>query len=180
MAINTTKPRYNSIQSYLKLLRKFPRTGQLQVGRFYCFSYKFLEEYDWEILRHFDFLPLTYIFSRTVKHAIGINFHQIPPLPRQIWLSRVKQISQHVGEPIEIRGLLGGRPVYKIRGLNYPRVWQILRKTKVAIRKYRVNEIHQLRSIDLRVIDEVMKYFANTYVSSNIQNIRKRYNQYRP
>ncbi len=174
------KPKYSHIRDYKQYLERFPRTGALKVGSFYSYAYNFQLNYEWDELKFYDHMPLTFIFAIDTEHnhAIGINFHHMPVRPRLLWLNRVKTIAKHVQEEIQIRGL-GGRPVYKISGLNYPRVYKVLAKSKIAIRRYRLNEIRFLRKIDVRFIDEVMRYYARTWLGVNIDQIRNRYLKYK-
>jgi len=169
-----------SISDYFKYLRtNFKFTRKIVPGRMYSYHYNFSKEYPREEVRLYDYEPLVFIFEVRGKYALGMNFHHMPPKPRMIWFDRISKLSRRLDETVRIRGL-GGQPVYRIYGLNYPKVYQVLRKTKVAIRKYRLDRITNARAIDLRKFKEVSAFFARTYFDANIADIRMRYNKFVP
>ena len=165
----------------MNYLKGFKMTNRIYPGRFYAYNYNFKKDYDWDDLKFYDYMPLTFIFEIDPKTntALGINFHHIPVRPRILWLNRVKQIAEMFDEEIKIKDYTK-RPVYKISGLDYPRVYKVLLKSKIAIRRYKLNKIHYLRNIDIASIDEVMHYYAKTYVAVGISEIANRYSSYRP
>lgn len=171
---------YTNVNEYLKYIKEnFKTVGNVSAGKFFCFFYNFSREYKWSELKFYDFFPLSFIFERDGKYAIGMNFHHVPERPRHIWIDRVRKISKHLDEQIMIKGL-GGRPVYKIYNLNYPRVYKILMKSKIAIRRYRLDRISQLRAVDLAQLDETMKWVSKTYMGVTIKQIQQRYLNYKP
>ena len=170
----------NSLVDYMDYLdTEFKTTTKLYPNRMYTYDYKFSQDYPYKELKFYDWKPLVYIFEIRGKYAIGMNFHHIPPKARQIWFDRVEKLSKRLDNNIRIKGL-GGRPVYKIHGLNYPRVYQVLQKSKISIRKYRFDRMSNVRDVDLRKFREVSSFFANTYFDVDISDIRKRYNIYKP
>jgi len=175
------KPNYKNIRAYLNYLKTFKLTNSIYPGRFYGYTYNFRKDYDWNELKFYDYMPLSFIFEIDPKtnSALGINFHHMPVRPRLLWINRVKQIAKRFEEEIQIKDY-NSRPVYKIKGLNYPRVYKILLKSKIAIRRYKLDKMFYLRNIDLGNIDEVMRYYAKTYVAVNIDNIKQRYSDYKP
>lgn len=171
---------YTNVNEYLKYIKdNFKLTGNINAGRFYHYFYNFSREYPWKELKFYDFFPLTFIFERDGKYALGLNFHHLSEKPRHIWLDRVRKLSKQLDEQIKIKGL-GGRPVYKIYNLDYPRVYKILMKSKIGIRRYRLDRISQLRAVDLAQLDETMKWISKTYMGVTIKQIQKRYLQYKP
>jgi len=175
------KPNYNNIRAYLNYLKSFKLTNSLYPGRFYAYSYNFKKDYPWDELKFYDYMPLTYIWEidQKTNTAIGMNFHHMPVKARLLWINRIKQLSKHYGEEIRIKDY-ESRPVYKIQGLNYPRVYKVLMKSKIAIRRYKLDKMFYLRNVDLGSIDDVMRYYAKTYVAVNINHIKSRYSEYKP
>lgn len=175
------KPNYNSIAAYHRYLMQFPKTGNLQVGRFYAYLYNFSKDYPFEELKYYDFEPLTFVFSiGPGEYFTGINFHHMPVRPRILWLNRVIKMARRVDTDISTRFTGGtGRPVWRIYGLNYPKVYKVLFKSKIAIRRYRFDRVGMLRTIPINDIDQVMHYYARTYYASNIKQIANRYRKYR-
>lgn len=176
------KPRYNSVGAYHRYLMNFPRTGNIQVGRFFTYLYDFSKDYPYKELKYYDFEPLTFIFSiGPGEYFTGINFHHIPVRPRLLWLNRVIKLARRVDNNISTRFTGGtGRPVYRIYGLNYPLVYRILFKSKIAIRRYRFDRVSLLRAIPVNDVDQVMRYYARTYYGVGYEQIVSRYKKYRP
>jgi hypothetical protein len=169
-----------SVTDYLKYLRtNFNKDTIIRPGRFYSYHYDFSRDYPIKELRFYDFEPLIFCFETFGNYFLGLNFHHIPPKSRQIWFDRIEKISKELNTVVKMRGL-GGRPIYRIYGLNYPKVYQVLRKSKIAIRKYRKDRVYHLRAIDIRKFREVSSFFANTYFDINVNEIISRYNKFRP
>lgn len=169
-----------SIRDYMKFLRdNFKLTRSMRPGRFYTYNYNFSRDYPFEELKYYDFQPFVYIFEVSGKYAIGINFHHIPVKARMMWFDRIERLSKRLDTTIRLKGL-GGRPVYRLYGLNYPAVYQVLRKSKIAIRKYRLDRMVQIRAIDIRKFREVSSFFARTYFAVGIKEIIGRYQKYIP
>lgn len=175
---------YASIVAYHRYLKKFKYVGNILPGRFYAYVYDFSKDYPYEELKFYDFEPISFIFEILPESNsfLGLNFHHMaPPQVRLLWLNRVIKFARLIDDPIQTKFTGGtGRPVFKIGGLNYPRVYQVLRKSKIAIRRYRMDRVSMLRAIPVNEIDEVMRYYSRTYYGTGIKQIIARYQNYKP
>jgi len=173
-------PNFKSISDYRHYIKEtFDRIGTVRAGRFYLYFYNFATDYPWDELKFYDWMPLTYVWERDKTHFIGMNFHHMPVRPRLLWMGRVRKLAKQIDEAIAIKGL-GGQPIWKIRNLNYPRVYQILRKSKIAIRRYRLDRVKDLRAVDIRYVEDVMHWIARTYMGVSVKTMTSRYLEYKP
>jgi len=186
--MDSSKTNYGNIKAYMDYLKTFKLTQSIFPGRFYTYNYKFRKDYDWDDLKFYDFMPLAFIFEidPQTNSAIGMNFHHMPVKARILWLNRLKKLAGQ-WEKLQVTDkeafgfkTQSNRPVYKITGLNYPRVYKILMKSKIAIRRYKLDKMFYLRNIDIGSLDEAMNYFAKTYVAVDINAIKSRYANYNP
>lgn len=175
--------KYSDISEYFKFLNySFERTNNIQVGKFYSFTYHFdFWKYGWDNVKFYDWYPFSFIFEINAEknYAVGLNFHHIPLIPRQIWLKRVLKLGSSIGSKVRIVQF-GGRPVFKISGLNYPLVYKVLRKSKIAIRRYNLHKMEDIRAIPIKYVEETLRYYAKTYYGVGINQIWRRYNDYNP
>lgn len=167
--------KYNNISEYKKFIREnFKAGGSLKLGGFYSYNYLFSLDEDFDKLKFYDWLPITLILDINIKNKTfsGLNFHHMPVKPRQIWLNRVKNLLPEKFES-------GGIQYFKELS-NQNRALGILLKSKIAVRNYRFDRVRDIRSLEVDKLDEVIKFFAKSYFSVSIEQIKNRYNTFRP
>jgi hypothetical protein len=161
-----------NIRSYLKFLdaTAIPATT-IGLGKFYSYWYKFDTNVDYDELKFYDYFPLVYAFGYTKNGFYGLNFHHLPPKARQIWLSRIIDISP---DNFDKEGET------QMPYLDCPSVYRIMIKSKIGVRRYRYDRLNTLRVIERQHINNTMKFVAKTYFNVGINQIRARYLNYRP
>lgn len=174
---------YESVNKFWEYVRNNCEPSKVfKPGTFMTYSYHFKTEGidNWQQrYKMYDYFPITFIFASHPNGFTGLNIHHIPLKARVEWLYRLKQISTKFNETIPFIDFEEGNS-YKLNGLNYPLIINILRKSKVAIRRYKYAGILQPRIVNLAIIDEIAKFISKTYLNASITDINKRYNSYIP
>jgi hypothetical protein len=173
------KLQYQNLKEYLNFIRNnLKRVGKPKVGGWYSFNYFFHTNPDFqkvkpELKKTYDFFPcdLCISISPKSKSMMCINFHRLPVKTRQIFIARLKKaFGEHKFEKDPI----------KLPGVNYKKLCRYLLKLGVTIRRYRFSRIKDLREINPDAMEDIMKFYSNTYYRSNIKGIQALYNNYRP
>jgi hypothetical protein len=168
-------PRLNNLSSYRKYIRENLKvTKDFKLGGFYSYNYKFSLDYEFDKLKFFDWLPISFIMNINMekKTFVGLNLHHMPVKSRQIWLSRLKK---RYPNKFEIGGIKLLREL-----ADEDLATKLLLKSKIAIRNYRFDRVRDLRIISLDQIEEIIRFYSNTYFAVNMNQINNRYNQYIP
>jgi len=162
---------YSSFNNYLEYLKSnFRINSVIRKGHFYTYLYKFGKDYPDDILKYFDWWPLTFIFDVNYdkKYFVGMNLHHMPVLSRQIWVSRLKKVSaenfENNKQPIRI---------------NYPSLISMFKKSGFIVRNYRMDRVNLLRKVQLNSVDEVVRYYSDTYYKVSYEQSANRYRSLR-
>jgi len=173
-------PNYGGINDYVKYLKtEFKPEGTIIPGRFYTMNYKFSLDYKDDKLKFYDFMPLYYCFEKWDGGVVGMNFHHMPIQARTVWLDRVRNMSSQIDAMIPYIDFRNPR-IYRIPGLNYPQVYKLLMKTKIAIRRYRYDRMYDVRAVPLQNVWEVLHFYSRTYFGCTIKDIDQRWLHYNP
>ncbi len=177
--VSEKKPRYSSLNDYLRFIQNnLKPVKTIKVGQWYQFNYFFHINPDFskvkpELKKTYDFFPcdLCVSISPRSKSFICVNLHRLPVKSRQIFISRLKKAfgeSKFEKDPI------------RLPGVNFKKLTKYLLKLGCTIRRYRMSRVHQLRLINSDAIEEIIKFYANTYYRGNIKTIQNLYNNYKP
>jgi hypothetical protein len=178
--MNNNGSKYNRLREYERYLRlNFPSVKTIGVNRFYVYDYIFFLSYPYSELKYYDWKVLGYCFRQTKSHIWCLNFHHIPVTQRWHWMENVRKLSKKLQEDLPFINFDDAR-LTRIPGLNYPLVWKVLKKSKIAIRCYRKEAILNLRQVYLKDFSEVSRYCAKTYFDVGIKAIDARYASYHP
>jgi hypothetical protein len=166
---------FKVLQEYIRYLRENTRAApMIRPFKFYAFDYDFDKETrPYETIRFWDMMPLVFVFD-AYKHKnginfVGINFHHMPVISRQIWLARIKKLQKEKF------------PNNRLLRMSYHMLWKMfIKATKFATRQYRVERVSRLREVDNNQMDDLMRFYANTYYGATYQNIVSNYKKYRP
>lgn len=166
---------FRVLSSYIRYLLTNTRPAQMiRPFKFYAFDYAFDKETrPYEEIRFWDMMPLVFVFD-AYKHKegynlVGINFHHLPVISRQIWLSRIKKIQ---GDSF---------PNNRLLRMTYKQLWKMfIKASRYGVRQYRIERATRIRVIENIQMDEVMKFYANTYYGATYRNIEANYKKYRP
>ena len=166
---------YKVLMNYVRYIKKNCRSAQMiRPFRFYTFDYAFDKETKpYDTIRFWDMKPLVFVFDAyKYDHGInfvGINFHHIPVISRQIWLARIKKVQ--------------GTKFFdnQFLRMTYNHLWRMFIKvTRYATRQYRLERTSKIRVVENDQMDDMMKFYANTYYGATYQNIVANYQKYRP
>lgn len=174
MPVRPDKKQYGSIKEYVSILKTYPKALEIQAGNFYTFAYKINKSQQYEKIRFYDLMPLIFLIGPVKDNEDllqGINFHQLPILARQQYISIMENIS-------EVNFINDKRLT---RLANYKRLFKFFKKgTKFAVRQYMVKNMRQVKYIPNTQMTELIKYYANTYYGSNIMTVEKKYLKFNP
>jgi len=168
-------PSYGNIAEYIKYLRSFDKAGTIRPGYFYVYEYDFMKHYPIEELKFYDYMPLTFVYKivkgKDSRYFQGLNFHHMPVKARQWWLNRVKAMASIYFDKGGIR---------RLPGINYLVLEKIMRKGVFGVRNYKFESVRNLRAIPLEEVENIIRWYANTYYGVTIGQIQARYNSFRP
>jgi hypothetical protein len=175
---------FSSVKKYWDYINhNFYRVNSIIPFRMYSFSYHFKTDNieDWKIkLKLYDYFPLIFCFRVEGSDFWGLNFHHLPLQARLNWLDRLREISKNANEIVPYIDFSIGDN-YKLQTIPYPLVYKMSnRKDKIAIRRYRMKGVLNLRLINLALVDDSLKFISSTYLDGNIQKINMRYRNYQP
>jgi hypothetical protein len=166
---------YRVLMNYVRYIRENCKiTPMIRPFQFYTYDYEFDKEIrPYEEIRFWDMKPLVFIFDAyKYEHGVnyvGINFHHIPVISRQIWLARIKKLQ---GTKFENNQMLR---------MKYQHLWKMfIKATNYATRQYRAERMSKVRKIDNSQMDEVMRFYGNTYYGATYSNIIANYKRFRP
>lgn len=168
--------KFNNLKSYLKLVQTFPKAPFPKAGQFICFNYFFhlnpLYKDRPDLKKYLDFFPLDLCIAVQPKKKsfMCINFHALPLKAREFLLKILKRTYPSQMENDRIR----------IPGLSYKKLFRMLKKIGVSVRKYIFQRVRQLRYVPGDQLEIALKFFAQTWYASNYRGIQSRYNKYRP
>ena len=169
------KSEFGQVAKYVKYLKQFPKATSILPGNFYVYIYMFDRTLDFNIIKFWDLIPLTFIYENYktndgVKMTRGINFHHVPIFPRKLWLSKAKQL---VNEDFD-------RDSRLIRLAKWKRLYIMMKKlSKKSVRQYNLKSMRQVRRIPNNMIEETMNYYARTWYGINIGRVEKDYMVFR-
>lgn len=165
------KSHYGQVVKYVKHLKQFPRATRILPGNFYAYFYMFDRTLPYNEIKYWDLMPLSFIYETYKtkdgeKMARGINLHHSPVRPRQIWLSRAKNI---VNEDFDRNSRL-------IRLTRWRLLYLMMRKLSLkSVRQYNMMNMRQIRQIPNDMIEETLKFYAKTWYGINIGRVEKDY-----
>lgn len=163
---------FKSLREMKKALKKYKNVDGSKVsdGFFASYIYDYSLDYDFDILKYFDFFPLTLFFNKTdSNHIFGINFHHLPLLTRNWLLWRIQLLNPQA---------------FKTKGVNkinisYAILKGLMRKSKAAVRQYRIDRMSDIRLVDNKDVSELCKYAPETYHAVNFTEVVTRYKNYK-
>jgi len=143
--------KYKDYLAYLKENAK--KTNKIRVGKFYSFFYNYKTDYDYDIIKFFDYFPLVFIFDITPSssaHFKGLNFHHLPVPFRKKIINGMKKIDKNL-ENLKI--------------ISYNNLKQINKFSPNAIRNYIADSADLVFEIPPEKVEEIILLATETYDS---------------
>lgn len=164
-----------NLQEYVSFIRKsnlLKRTGQVREGFFYTYFYFFrTDQVKMDKLRFYDRFPLILCLQVLPNgYFIGINFHHIPVFARNFILNRM---NRSFPRQFNTNG-------YNKLNINIQSLLAFLKKSKIAVRKYKFDRVRELRSVENVIIKDLAQFSGRTYFRATITAINNRYRNYNP
>lgn len=176
-----SKDNLDNLVEYIDLLNELKEASTLRAGYFYCYHYDFHKHYPKEELKFYDWYPFIFCFGvmnpkadfkkDSGQYFYGLNFHHIPVAARRYWLSKFQKMAKSYFDKGGYR---------RIPAINYEAILKIMKKAKIAVRKYRFDGVQKLRQVSLDEIDYLMEWTSNTYFEVSIKDIQARYAKFQP
>ena len=160
---------FKSLREYKQFLKQFPIVTKVEEGRFYSYIYDYAEDYDFDVLKYFDFFPLTIFFNKTSPlHIYGTNFHHIPLLTRNWFISRIKNQNTSQFKPNNKQKL----------NVTFNTLKSLLKKTPAATRLYRTDRQYEIRLIPNHMVAECVKFQPPTFHAVQFPAVVQKYKHY--
>lgn len=169
--------KYQNLKEYLDFVKaNYRKTKTIRAGYFVSFNYLFHLNPDYkehpERKKYLDFFPMDLVLwvNYDKKLFLSVNFHAFPVATRQILMARLRRVYESTID----------RPRSRIPGINYRKMLRFLKKLGVAIRKYHFSRVRNYAEIPGELLDESMKFYANTFYKTNYLGVVSRYNNFKP
>lgn len=166
-----TPKNFRSLKEYKQSISKFKsiNPNQISNGFLYNFDYDYSLDVDFKILRFYDSFPLSLIFTvKDSNHCFGINFHRMPLLTRNWFISRLKGLNKNA---------FSKNGNNKIR-INYSTLKGIMRKVPYLVRQYRMDRMSNIKIIPNNQWGEIVKFQPPTFHSATFPQLIKDYNAF--
>lgn len=168
-----TPKNFRSLKEYKQVISSFKsiKSNQISNGFLYSFSYDYSTDVDFKILRFYDSFPLSLMFTiKDSNHCFGINFHRMPLLTRNWFISKLQGLNKNA---------FSKNGCNKIR-MNYSTLKSIMRKVPYLVRQYRMDRMSNIKVINNKQWNEIVKYQPPTFHSATFPQLVNDYNNFQP
>lgn len=170
--LETKISKLNSLKEFNKYLKQFPSADPYKIkeGLMYSYSYDFYKDYEEEVIKYFDEMPLVIMLKFWPQRNLwlGLNTHFLPVLNRASFIRKLQGMNPQAFKKDGFN---------KVR-ISYLTIQSIMKKSKFCVRWYRPEAISNLKVIPNKEWINASQYQPSTFYKVDVEAVMQRHKDY--